>query len=503
MFNFNNKYLSFLIFTFLLSLNSKVFSQTTWNSPKEALEWLNGKIAEIKLVDRTIKQNLVSDLEKGSKCELFYSVEYDGTVTFTKLSLFYWENINVDAIEATVKGKELFLSISANDGSKFIKEKKSGDDAYLFTNKIQLYFDDIQTARNAIECFKFLKKESPPFQPIFNTKLDAYTYLKNEIGKIVINTNEYDQSLTVQTDQNDKFLVNIKETDSRGVSTTKRYEFYMTDFNGKSVSVKTYPAKLSIELISSSEIKPVKYFINDIQQNYTNKIELHADDVQKAYILKNTFIYLTGEKTEDLVKSEKKSAAEALFPHHFKENKLNEPTKSNAPSENNPIKSSIDPFTLLKDENIQNPDYDLVPLWYDFTNKTLQPLERKRYSTEARVSGMVSSESLLFFENISSTVVFAAGSTPLFVIRLSSTTVDPYTVIELSKATINKKLNRREFIIYKNGTYKNTSDVETINLIILKKEPGVYYLKPENPLPAGEYFFGQESGQQVHAFSVK
>jgi len=466
-----------LILSLLIILITHVQSQKTWNSPKEAVEWMNSKIAVIKLVDRTVKQNLVSDLEKGSKCELFYSVEYDGTVTFTKLSLFYWENINVDAIEATVKGKELFLSIPANDGSKFIKEKKSGDEAYLFSNKIQMYFDDIQTARNAIECFKYLKKESPPFQPVFNTKLDAYTYLQNEIGKIIINTNEYDQSLTVQTDQNDKFLVTIKETDSRGVSTTKRYEFYMTDFNGKSVSVKTYPAKLSIELISSSEIKPVKYFINDIQQNYTNKIELHADDVQKAYILKNTFIYLTGEKTEDFVKSEKKSAAEVLFPHHFKE------------------KEEIQTDTLVLDysnsdiKNCPEIEFSDRPYFY-LPDNSIDNLERVdgTYEFKAIGAGYGGSEGYLTVFGKNSQKSYTVKTLPKIIIKVNSGT-DPMDIISVVKGEIAG--DRRRFIIRKNKMYGKVKDISDafVNFRVVKIKEQYYEIIFDSPLTKGEYIF--------------
>jgi hypothetical protein len=71
----------------------------------------------------------------------------------------------------------------------------------------------------------------------------------------------------------------------------------------------------------------------------------------------------------------------------------------------------ISSLSIKGPTNYPEPDFVNVPMWYDATSATLKNFERLPVNHGARVSGMTSGESLIFFAGETSSVQFYADNT--------------------------------------------------------------------------------------------
>lgn len=290
-----NKHIILLIA--LLFNTGFAFAQPKWNSPQEALDWLNTKIAGSRCGVMQYNQKATVDFSRSTAFDLSIDIEQNGIINSTTRYTFYPENINVEELAPEVKGMLIYLTISTQNNLKLIKEIEQGS-GQSFTNNFRIYFDDLQVARDAAEAIKYIKQNVIPVSPSFASKEEGYNWLQNNVGAAKFGTIAIEQSIKIQTDQNNKFALSTTETGSKTIK--KEYEFYLTDFKEENVLVNTTNSRLSITLTSNGDIKPVKYFLNGAQQNYTNKIEIFTDDAQKAIQIRNVFIYLITGKFDNI-----------------------------------------------------------------------------------------------------------------------------------------------------------------------------------------------------------
>lgn len=286
--------IAFFVSVFLLL---PVSAQTSWNSPDEALQWLNGKVAGVRADVMKYNQIITADFSQSTACGFVQTVEQNGAVNSSTNLTFYVEHLNTAALKTEVKGKYIYLNLNTQDNLKLIKETRNGHTAG-FLNSFRLYFDDLQVCRDAVEAFRYIKNNVAAPVPPLTTNEDAYAWLKTHITGCRFGGTEVLQSLDIQTDQSNKFVLTVTENGSR--TTKKEYEFYLGDLRPENIRVNANGSRIIVNFVTTGDIKPVKYFVDGAQQNYTNKFELYTDDAQKAFQIRDVFIFLiTGKLTEN------------------------------------------------------------------------------------------------------------------------------------------------------------------------------------------------------------
>jgi hypothetical protein len=161
-------------------------------------------------------------------------------------------------------------------------------------------------------------------------------------------------------------------------------------------------------------------------------------------------------------------------------------------------------LTLAQDKPYPIPDYDNAPFHYDTAKNALVELDTVQYVVGARPKGFAGAEAALILSGLTSTVKFASEAA-VFVVKLK-VGVDPRTLMDLNKATVNEDSGKREFVIYKKGMFTAEGTNPVVDISFKKVADGVYLVTPKTPLSSGEYFFSlleNAKSKVVYCFTIK
>lgn len=283
-----------ILFISVLSLLANIHAQTKWNNSGDAIKWLNEKISKVAQNDLSITQKIETDASNSyySKVSIF-SVNASGKAT-AEWYEFYLEHLNPQSFVVNVSGKSLTVKLSTQNQSKVIKYYK-GDVFSSFVHTMEIYFDDIQMARDGIEALQLMCEKSPASQVTFTSREQVYNWLRDNIK-------ESREGIVIQNkveafpDQSHKIVLTTRETDEKGVQSESKYEFYMTDFTPNAFQIKARGTKLELAFSTSGKLKPVKYFQNGIQKNYTSSFGMYGTDPLNMMHILNAFKYLAENK---------------------------------------------------------------------------------------------------------------------------------------------------------------------------------------------------------------
>ena len=280
---------------FFLSLMTSVVylqAQVKWNNPSDAIQWINEKIAKISQNDLIITQSFETDASNNYYTKVAMSSVNASGKSSSERYEFYLEHLNPQSFVVNVSGKSLTIKLTTQNQSKVIKYYK-GDVFSSFVNSMEVYFDDIQQARQGIEAMQLICEKSPASQVSFASKEQAYNWLKNNIKESregVVIQNHVD----VFPAQSHKMVLTAKETDTKGSLKESKYEFYIADFTQNSFQIKAKGTRLELAFTTSGKLKPVKYFQDGVQKNYTNRFSMYGTDPLNMMQILNAFKYLAG-----------------------------------------------------------------------------------------------------------------------------------------------------------------------------------------------------------------
>ncbi|WP_276975731.1 hypothetical protein [Flavobacterium filum] len=149
-----------------------------------------------------------------------------------------------------------------------------------------------------------------------------------------------------------------------------------------------------------------------------------------------------------------------------------------------------------------SPDYNNTPFLYN--GKELIELDAVQYVIGARPKGLTGAEAALYLNGTTSSVKVEKENAQ-FIVKLE-VGVDPRTLMDLNKTTVNDKSGKREFVVYKKGMFTAEGTNPTIDISFKKISDGVYLVTSKAPLTSGEYFFSVMANAKskiVYCFSVK
>ncbi|MFN8322854.1 MAG: hypothetical protein U0T74_09370 [Chitinophagales bacterium] len=153
-------------------------------------------------------------------------------------------------------------------------------------------------------------------------------------------------------------------------------------------------------------------------------------------------------------------------------------------------------------QNYPVPDYNNTPFYYNGTE--LVELDAVQYVVGARPKGLTGAEAALYLNGTTSSVKIEKDAAK-FIVKLEPG-VDPRTLIDLNKATVNQHSGKREFVVYKKGAFTAEGTNPTVDISFKKVGEGLYLVTTKAPIESGEYFFSaaaNASSKVVYCFTIK
>lgn len=104
---------------------------------------------------------------------------------------------------------------------------------------------------------------------------------------------------------NEQFVVNVTESDSKGKSIRRKYDFYLKDFNDANilVTIKNNTPGVKFDK-NDSKMKVIRYFENDILKSYVSSFLLPVSDIKFAFDIREAFVFIKNYKP--IIKKEEK-----------------------------------------------------------------------------------------------------------------------------------------------------------------------------------------------------
>lgn len=464
------------LFAILLFFVVNLPAQTKWTNTSDAITWLNKQIGKVVQNDLTITQSFETEAKNNHYSKVFISSVNASGKSTTERYEFYIEHLNPQTFVVNVSGKSLTVKLSTQNQSKVIKYYK-GDVFSSFVNNMEIYFDDIQMARDGIDALTLINEKTPSSQVAFKSKEQAYDWLKSNVkesreGTIIQNTIE------VLTDQSNKFIITAKETDDKGTVSESKYEFYLTDFNPNSFQIQSKGTRLGLSFTADGKLKPVKYFQNGVQKNYTNKFEIYGTDPLNMMQIHHALQYLAGGGPSNSISANKSDVST-----------VDSKSQSGNVAQSSASAEVQKPVIKLDVKKLPVPEYTLRPYWLTDKN-TLEEVERVDAQIDVKVKGMGYGGAEYFYTAFSpkSLVGFSKNQLPILVFRTEGG-VDPLEIISLVKGEV--KSDRRRFI---QGSMKMGGKARNVNsafvdIRVEKLKDNIFQIILPDDIESGEYAF--------------
>lgn len=252
------------------------------NSYDEQLNWLTENVGDVIINDVTFQQLLSKDDLKIAKLYLEATTTTEKS-TQTNIYEFNLADINVNSVNFEIKGAVFSVVFEIKGKQKFIKCKEDNTQVN-YTYKISIVANSIENARDLRyvlsliipEAEKNLKNSLPEI-----TSLNQATEL---LSKNVINT-VIETSTINQSIENACITSLIVIEDDMKKMLDKKYFFNLADFNHNTLSYEVSGKRMFISMQTKGANKLIKLIENDVQKNYTDKLEILCDDYENARLL--------------------------------------------------------------------------------------------------------------------------------------------------------------------------------------------------------------------------
>jgi hypothetical protein len=158
-------------------------------------------------------------------------------------------------------------------------------------------------------------------------------------------------------------------------------------------------------------------------------------------------------------------------------------------------------IAFAQDKTYPIPDYNNTPFF--FNGKELVELDAVQFVLGARPKGLTGAEAAIYLNGVTSNVKIKSDDA-VFIVKLEAG-VDPRTLMDLSKATVNDHSGKREYVVYKKGAFTSEGTNPSIDISFKKVSEGVYKVTSKAPFTAGEYFFSVMANAKskiVYCFTI-
>ncbi|MEQ9465872.1 MAG: hypothetical protein RLN88_00590 [Ekhidna sp.] len=230
---------------------------------------------EIELLSYSVlKYTLVEVDDKGNREEMIYE--------------FNVADLDPYVVREETKNDIIYLSLTVDNGQKFIKEYENGE-AKGYEENMLMVTKNIDNARILKD---LIKKAIPLAEKIMTNKLQVETYPEMEdwLEANIVNAEStgksYNQQMVAQEDfpASVRFIQTVVTSKS---SEEKQYIFNLADININSLKFNISGSSFSLDFETKRKQKVIKVLTNGAPDGFDDEIEIFTNNVEEARDLKN------------------------------------------------------------------------------------------------------------------------------------------------------------------------------------------------------------------------
>ena len=273
-----------LIGSFLLFASYCCLSQN--EEFKSVISELQSNLLEVQTGDETytheiehlgysvLKYTLVEVDEKGNREEIAYE--------------FNVADLDPYVVREETKKDIIYLSLTVDNGQKFIKEYENGE-VKGYEENMLMVTKNIDNARIMKD---LIKKAIPMAEEIMTNKLkvDTYPEMESWLVENVVNAESsgksYNQQLVALDDFPGNFRLIQTEITAKS-SEEKQYIFNLSDININSMKFNISGSSFSLDFETNRKQKVIKVLENGVPDGFDDEIEIFTNNVEEARDLKN------------------------------------------------------------------------------------------------------------------------------------------------------------------------------------------------------------------------
>lgn len=250
------------------------------NSTSSAVSLLNKYISDVKEGEAVISQKLEVN---GNMADFTVNIEENGKSSAHNYYVSFMD-LSKSGIDLDSKKDKLFLKLPAANGKKFIAHSEGGE-KQNYEKYFTLYFNSMTDAIIAKDAIEYLieefKNDEDNDSGSDYSLTQALSLLQKELKKVQTDDETYEQSIDMKTSEKDNYRISVIFSNSKK-SVETIYEFNVSDINKRKVLVKVSGKRVLVELSTKGGEKVIKNYEEGKVENYTNKIEIEALDIENA-----------------------------------------------------------------------------------------------------------------------------------------------------------------------------------------------------------------------------
>lgn len=255
-------------------------------SSADAVNAIKGYVKDIKNNDgKEQKQSI------DGQCAATYTYTMQtANATDKHVYTFNLMDINPNLTKIAVTGDKMYLEAPAIDKKQVIMHAKN-DKLDGYDRDINIYVEDMEQARRlkyavdqAAEKCKASYKD-----PFGAAAKDAFNWLKNNVGEVVVEETSVKQTLDASDASNFNKLKFTTIAVKSNTSTEQIFEFNLADINPATIEIVAKGKWLYVTFETNFKNKIINAYKDGRIQPYTNTIEIAAKDVETARAMVSAF----------------------------------------------------------------------------------------------------------------------------------------------------------------------------------------------------------------------
>ena len=283
--------------------------EKAWDTNTDALTWLKENISKSNAGQTTLEQSFTYGEHKDYLVSFnVKKTDQKGVATEEKYE-FSILDIGKKNLAVKVSGIQLSVTVETNGNKPYIKYTKNNEQQ-SYGNDFEIVTDDVDQARNIIAAFSTAIDKSKLVIPDFGTLQKSLDFITKNTSDLTLEKKTLKQAINFIPGNGTKSVFTYAEPDSKGKSIEERYEFYLNDLDTGNLNFKVSGKKISIVCLSKNKTKFIKYYKDNILQDYQNEIGILTADIETSREMVEAFkSAIRGSQTKP---SEWKSIGEAI-----------------------------------------------------------------------------------------------------------------------------------------------------------------------------------------------
>jgi uncharacterized protein YfcZ (UPF0381/DUF406 family) len=256
-------------------------SEKGWNTNTDALSWLKNNISKINSGSSNIEQSFSFGERKDYLVSFTVKKTDQKSVSTEEKYEFSILDIDKKNLAVKISGTQLLVSVETKGNDHYIKYTKNNEQQ-SFDNNFEIVAEDIDQARKIIAAFSTAIEKSKSVMPDFGSLQKSLDFITKNTTDLTLEKKTLNQKINFTPGNGTKSIFTYTEPDSKGKPIEERYEFYLNDIDANSLNFKVSGKKITIVPISKNKIKFIKYYKDNIPQDFQNEIDILTTDLETS-----------------------------------------------------------------------------------------------------------------------------------------------------------------------------------------------------------------------------